>query len=101
MTKTPPGRPPVGRLKIGEGKISGYLSIYLGVISLGAVLCFHFPEYFTTPEFRVHYPLETLRYALLGCLVLAFAFADGDRDATGLQQSGKAARGWPPGGLRR
>ena len=63
------------RLRIGEGKISGYLSIFLAVISLAAVICFHFPEYFTTPEFRVVYPLKVLRWVLLACLVLAFAFA--------------------------
>ena len=63
------------RLRIGEGKISGYLSIFLAVISLGAVICFHFPEYFTTPEFRAVYPVEILRWVLLACLVLAFGFA--------------------------
>ena len=63
------------RLRIGEGKISGYLSIFLAVISLGAVICFHFPAYFTTPEFRAVYPVEILRWVLLACLVLAFGFA--------------------------
>lgn len=63
------------RLKIGEGKISGYLSIFLASICLGAVICFHFPQYFTTPDLRAHYPIEFLRYVLLGCLILAFAFA--------------------------
>ena len=67
-------RPPA-RLKIGEGKISGHLSIFLAVLSLGGVVCFHFPEYFTTPQFRVHYPIEILRYLLLACLVFAFGFA--------------------------
>ena len=56
-------------------KISGYLSIFLAVISLGAVICFHFPEYFTTPEFRAVYPVEVLRWVLLACLVLAFGIA--------------------------
>ena len=63
------------RLRIGEGKISGYLSIFLAVISLAAVICFHFPEYFTTPAFRAVYPLKVLLWVLLACLVLAFAFA--------------------------
>lgn len=63
------------RLRIGDGVISGCLSIFLGASSLGAVLCFRYPEYFTTPEFRVHYPVEMLRYVLLACLTLAFAFA--------------------------
>jgi lathosterol oxidase len=39
------------------------------------VVCFHFPEYFTTPEFRSHYPVEVLRYVLLACLTGAFGFA--------------------------
>lgn len=63
------------RLRIGEGRISGYLSIFLAVLSLGAVICFQFPEYFTTPEFRVAYPVDLLRWVLLACLVLAFGFA--------------------------
>ena len=70
MPTTPPAR-----LRLGEGEISGYLSIFLAVISLGAVICFHFPEYFTTPEFRSAYPVEILRYVLLVCLILAFGFA--------------------------
>ena len=63
------------RLRIGEGQISGYLSISLGLISLGGVICFHFPEYFTTAEFRSLYPTEMLRWLLLLCLILAFGFA--------------------------
>ena len=64
-----------GRGRIGEGKISGYLSIFLGSLALDAVICFHFPEYFTTPEFRAVYPIELLRWVLLTCLVFAFIFA--------------------------
>lgn len=71
---TEPAEPPQ-RLKIGEGKISGYLSIFLGVVSLGGVVCFHFPQYFTTADLRAVYPVAVLRYVLLGCLVLAFGFA--------------------------
>lgn len=36
---------PPPRLKIGEGKISGYLSIFLAVVSFGAVLVFHSPRF--------------------------------------------------------
>ncbi len=63
------------RFRFGEGKISGYVSIFLAVISFAAVICFHFPEYFTTPEFRAVYPIALLRWVLLACLVLAFVFA--------------------------
>ncbi len=38
------------RLKIGEGYISGYLSVFFALISFGGVLCFIFPELLTTPE---------------------------------------------------
>jgi lathosterol oxidase len=36
----------------GEGRIAGYLSSALGVGALLGVLCFTFPEWLTTPEFR-------------------------------------------------
>lgn len=63
------------RLKIGEGYISGYLSILFGLVSLGTVVCFLFPEYLTTPEFRVHYPLTVIRGLLLGCLIASYLFS--------------------------
>jgi lathosterol oxidase len=34
------------QFRIGEGRISGYLSLFLGVLSLFAVVCFLFPEFF-------------------------------------------------------
>ena len=87
------------RLRIGEGKISGYLSIFLATISLGAVICFHFPEYFTTPEFRVAYPVEILRWALLVSLALAFGFAFTSfllRGKSRLALTGRSClRSWP------
>jgi lathosterol oxidase len=60
---------------VGEGEISGRLSVFLSMIALGAAACFHFPEYFTTAEFRTHYPIAALRWVLFGCLVLSFGFA--------------------------
>jgi lathosterol oxidase len=71
-TREPLGRP---RLKIGEGYISGYLSILFGLISLGGVGCFLFPDYLTTPGVREQYPLDLLRGLLLGCLLFSFLFA--------------------------
>ena len=68
-------QPQPQRLRIGEGRISGHLSIFLAVLSLGAVICFHFPEFFTTPEFRAVYSVDLLRWVLLAALVLAFGFA--------------------------
>ena len=63
------------RLKIGEGYISGYLAILFGLVSLGAVVCFLFPEYFTTPEFRINYPLEFIRLLLLVCIISSYVFS--------------------------
>ena len=39
-------------VKFGEGQISGYISVFLGILSFLAVLCFKYPEWLTTPEFR-------------------------------------------------
>ena len=66
---------PSPRLKIGEGYISGYISIFLALISFGGVLCFLLPEIFTTPDFRKNYPIETLRKVLLMCMLFSFLFA--------------------------
>ena len=63
------------RLKIGEGYISGYISIFLALISFGGVLCFLFPEIFTTPEYRQNYPVEALRKTLQICILFSFLFA--------------------------
>lgn len=63
------------RLQIGEGKISGYLSIFLSLVSLGAVICAYFPEYLTTADFRNMYHPQMIKWSVLGCLVLSFGFA--------------------------
>ena len=73
--KTDNNSHPNSRLKIGEGYISGYISIFLALISLGGVLCFLFPEILTTPEYRKNYPVETLRKILLMCILFSFLFA--------------------------
>ncbi len=48
----------------GEGRISGYISATLGILSLASVLCFIFPSYLTTPEFRESYDVDVLRWLL-------------------------------------
>ncbi len=63
------------RLKIGEGTISGYLSIFLAVVALGSVVCAYFPEYLTTADFRQLYDPKLVKLVLLGCLALSFGFA--------------------------
>jgi sterol desaturase/sphingolipid hydroxylase (fatty acid hydroxylase superfamily) len=57
--------------KFGEGRISGALSVAIGLLSVGAVLCLRFPGWLTTPELRAHYDLDLLR------LVLALAMGVG------------------------
>ncbi len=63
------------RLSIGEGKISGYLSIFLAIVSLGFVVCAYFPDLFTTKDFRNIYDPQVVKWAILGVLILSFAFA--------------------------
>jgi lathosterol oxidase len=58
--------------RFGSGWISGVLSAALGLIGLGAVVCFQFPEVLTTPEARALYPLPYIRALLHVVLVAAF-----------------------------
>ena len=60
---------------LGEGLISGYLSVFFSLLSFGAVLCFLFPEYLTTAEFRVNYPIDVFRWLIFGALTFSFLFA--------------------------
>lgn len=48
----------------GEGKISGYSSVFLGALSLLAVLAYLFPSYLTTIELRQAYDAEALQTVL-------------------------------------
>ncbi|MEZ4278717.1 MAG: sterol desaturase family protein [Myxococcota bacterium] len=61
-------------LRLGEGRISGLLGVFLGTLSILAVLCFHFPEWLTTPELRAAYPVGALRQVLLAGMLLAALF---------------------------
>ncbi len=63
------------RMKIGEGRISGAISIFLGCLTLGALLCFKFPELLTTPEFREVYTAEMAENLMLGGIIATFLFA--------------------------
>ncbi|WP_222164993.1 sterol desaturase family protein [Edaphocola aurantiacus] len=63
------------RLKIGEGKISGFVSIFLSILSLGGVLCFRFPERLTTPEFRELYTGESMATLIAAVIIASFFFA--------------------------
>lgn len=57
------------QLRIGEGRISGYLSALLGLSAFGGTLCYHFPELLTTAELRATYDPEVLREVLFWVLV--------------------------------
>ena len=50
--------------RFGEGKISAYCSIILGVLSLLAVLAYRYPAYLTTIELRQAYDAEFLQEIL-------------------------------------
>jgi lathosterol oxidase len=63
------------RLIIGEGKISGYLAIFLAVICLGTTICAFFPEYLTTQDFRNLYKPQTVKWIFLSVLTASFFFA--------------------------
>ena len=63
------------RLKIGEGKISGYISIFLAIICFGTTICAYFPEYLTTADFRELYKPDFIKWGFLIVLILSFAFA--------------------------
>src|SRR5258706_6270396 len=60
--------------KIGEGRISGWISVSLGALSVLGVLCFHFPDYLTTPQLRQVYTADQMRYLLVGGMIFSAAF---------------------------
>jgi sterol desaturase/sphingolipid hydroxylase (fatty acid hydroxylase superfamily) len=63
------------RLRIGEGKISGIVSVFLGSLSLLGLLCFRFPEFLTTPDFRNVYTPEMVEKLMFVAIILCFLFA--------------------------
>lgn len=63
------------RLKVGEGIISGYISIFLATLALLGVLCFYFPEKLTTPEFREIYTKESMEALMTIVVIASFFFA--------------------------
>ncbi|MBN9295843.1 MAG: sterol desaturase family protein [Filimonas sp.] len=69
MTATPQ------RLKVGEGKISGYVSIFLALLSFLGVFCFKFPEWLTSPEFRNVYTGQSMVVLLTATIIASFLFA--------------------------
>lgn len=55
---------PRKEFRLGEGRISGYLSLSLGILSFLAVLAYLYPSYLTTTELRKVYDAEQLQVVL-------------------------------------
>ena len=60
--------------RMGEGRISGYISVALGLLSILAVLCYKYPTYLTTPELRAAYDPAFLREILKYGMWTSIAF---------------------------
>ena len=56
----------------GSGWISGVLSVTLGTLGYGGVLCLLFPALLTTPDARPLYPLGVIRFLIYAMLVSSF-----------------------------
>ncbi|MFO0845629.1 MAG: sterol desaturase family protein [Gemmataceae bacterium] len=69
MSESAPAEPP---RHLGSGYLSGVFSVTLGVLGLGAVLCFHYPQLLTVPELRGQYPVPYVRALLHLVLVASF-----------------------------
>jgi len=59
-------------MKTDMGSVSGYISAFLGILSLFGVACFKFPELLTSEQFRTIYSVELMRSILFWGLVIAF-----------------------------
>jgi len=60
--------------RFGEGKISGWISVTLGALSVLGVLCFQFPDFLTTPQLRQAYTADQMRWLLVGGMIFSAAF---------------------------
>lgn len=65
---------PQRELRVGDGRISGYLSVGLGALAFLSVLCYRYPTWLTTAELRAAYNPDTLRVVLAVGLWLSFVF---------------------------
>ena len=59
--------------RIGDGKISGALALFLGISNVAGVLGFYFPEYLTTPEMRQVYTVDGIRRLMTFTIFLSIA----------------------------
>jgi lathosterol oxidase len=58
--------------RFGSGWLSGTTSVLLGVLGVGAVACFHFPELLTSPDIRARLPIPAIRILVQVVIGLAF-----------------------------
>jgi len=65
----------IERIRVGEGKISGIIAIFLGSLTLVGLLCFRFPEWLTTPDFREIYTGEMVEKLMFIAIIASFIFA--------------------------
>ncbi|MFK8029507.1 MAG: sterol desaturase family protein [Gammaproteobacteria bacterium] len=65
---------PDREFRLGEGKISGVLAVFLGVLSFLAVLCYLYPSLLTTAELRAAYDADTLQTVLMVGMFFSLAF---------------------------
>jgi sterol desaturase/sphingolipid hydroxylase (fatty acid hydroxylase superfamily) len=66
---------PEESFRLGDGKISGFLSVSLGVLSLLGVLCYRYPSYLTTAELRASYDADVLQQVLMWGMFASLIFA--------------------------
>ncbi len=62
------------RFRVGEGKISGSIAIFLSSLTLIGLLCFRFPEWLTTADFREIYTAEMVEKLMFIAIIAAFLF---------------------------
>ncbi len=60
--------------RVGEGRISGYISMFLGILSFLAVLCYQFPSYLTTTDLRAVYDAVSLQTVLMVTMWTSLVF---------------------------
>jgi sterol desaturase/sphingolipid hydroxylase (fatty acid hydroxylase superfamily) len=61
-------------LRVGQGRISGYVSAFLGVMAFLTVLCFKYPAYLTTEELRHVYDPDQVRLVLRVGICVSLGF---------------------------
>src|SRR5262245_41276900 len=83
MTDAPDSRPALDRwlarvfddqeaTRFGSGWASGTIAVFLGVLAVGAVICFHLPATLTSPTVRAVYSLSWIRPLVATVIGAAF-----------------------------